>query len=125
MAMLPPSTYAKPALTFEQQLAYLQARGLAVGAHADAITALASISYYRLSGYWYPMRRRAPDGKVSSEFETGATFEAVMNLYEFDRRLRLLVLDALERVEVSLRTAVTYHLGHRHEIGRASCRERV
>ena len=114
MAMPTPSPYTKPALTFEQQLAYLQARGLAVGNPDRAIAALASISYYRLSGYWYPMRHRAADNKVSSNFEPGATFEAVVDLYEFDRRLRLLVLDALERVEVSLRTTVTYHLGHRH-----------
>lgn len=114
MAMLQTTPYTKSALTFEQQLAHLQARGLEVAAPHDAIAALASISYYRLSAYWYPMRQRAADGNVLSEFEPGATFDTVIKLYEFDRQLRLLVLDALERVEVSLRTAVTYHLGHQH-----------
>jgi len=114
MAILHRVPYTKPALTFEQQLEHLQARGLEVTSPVRAIATLASISYYRLSGYWYPMRQRAPGGEVLNEFEPGATFDSAVGLYEFDRQLRLLVLDAIERVEVALRTVVTYHLGHRY-----------
>ena len=114
MTAPPPLPYTKPALTFEQQLARLQSRGLAVSSSGTAIAALASISYYRLSGYWYPLRMRADGGELLSEFRSGATLDDVLGLYDFDRRLRLLVLDALERVEVALRAAVTYHLGHQY-----------
>ena len=112
--MSPLVPYTKPALTFEQQLALLQVRGLSVSTPVQAIGALTSISFYRLSGYWYPMRRRSEGGNVFSEFEPGATFDTVINLYEFDRKLRLLVMDALERVEVLLRTTITYRLGHKY-----------
>ncbi|MCY1029859.1 Abi family protein [Corallococcus sp. BB11-1] len=73
-----------------------------------ALAALGRISYYRLSAYWYPFRN------ADSSFEPGTTFEKVLELYEFDRRLRLVVLDAIERVEILARTLITYTMGHGH-----------
>jgi len=105
-------TYNKPPLSFQDQLDRLKKRGLVVKDEALALAQLSSISYYRLSAYWYPFRQRGTDGKIKDAFIDGARFEDAMELYEFDRKLRLLVLDALERVEVSLRTALTYHLSH-------------
>src|SRR6266571_3099430 len=113
MAATPLKPYTKPALTFDQQLAHLEARGLAVSNREGALQALSTISYYRLSGYWHPFRERV-HGVLGDTFEAGATFEQALGLYEFDRRLRLLVLDAIERVEVAIRTSVTYQLGHRY-----------
>lgn len=106
--------YNKPALTFEQQLNHLVSRGLQVDNHSDALQQLASISYYRLSAYWYPFRKRNIEGDVVSFFVPHSNFKQVIDLYEFDRKLRLLVLDALERVEVSVRTQITYHMGHKY-----------
>lgn len=114
MASMSRVPYAKPALTFQEQLSTIQARGMTVSKSDVALRALSSISYYRLSGYWYPFRLRNSDGEASSDFESSVSFDDVLMLYEFDRRLRLLVLDALERAEVALRTAVTYELGHRY-----------
>ncbi len=37
-----------------------------------------------------------------------------MKLYEFDRRLRLLVMDAIERIEVYTRTLFIYQIGHKY-----------
>jgi abortive infection bacteriophage resistance protein len=99
--------YSKPALTFEQQLDLLQARGLAITDRDAALVALGRISYYRLSAYWYPLRAAGED-----RFVPGATFDMVLRLYEFDRRLRLLALDGIERVEVLARTRITYELAH-------------
>jgi abortive infection bacteriophage resistance protein len=98
--------YSKPALTFEQQLAQLESRGMLVPHREDALGALKRISYYRLSAYWHLFKR------ADNSFEPGTTFEQALELYEFDRRLRLTVLDAIERVEVFARTLVTYTLGH-------------
>jgi len=111
MASTPLKPYTKPALTFEQQLANLEGRGLAVLNREAALRALSTISYYRLSGYWYPFRERV-EGVPGDRFEAEATFENALSLYEFDRRLRLLVMDAIERIEVAIRTCVTYQLGH-------------
>ncbi len=72
---------------------------------------LSRVNFYRLSAYWYPFKRPAADGAAPSALVPGTRFESVVVVYEFDRKLRLLVLDGLERVEVSIRTAVTYHLG--------------
>jgi abortive infection bacteriophage resistance protein len=91
---------------------------------SDPVTAgacLERIGYYRLSGYWYPFRKRTPQvdptGRshlvVESDFRPGTTFDQVMDLYVFDKRLRLLVLDAIERVEVALRVDIALVLGQR------------
>lgn len=106
--------YRKPALTFDQQIARLQAVGMTIDQPAEAARALAAISYYRLSAYWYPFRDRDAAGNVLGDIAPGTRFSQVLALYEFDRKLRLLVMDAIERVEVALRTTVTYHLGHRY-----------
>jgi abortive infection bacteriophage resistance protein len=100
--------YSKPALTFEAQLALVQSRGLGVLNHASALSALERISYYRLSAYWFPFK------KSDDTFEVGATFEGALAFYEYDRRLRLLLLDAIERIEIAFRNVVTYTLAHRY-----------
>jgi abortive infection bacteriophage resistance protein len=91
------------ALTFEQQADLLLERGL-VANRDELLNRLRSVSYYRLSGYWSPFRR--PDGL----FRQGTTLHTIWRRYNFDRRLRLLVLDAIERVEVCLRAEVVQQL---------------
>ncbi len=105
-------TYRKPALTFEQQLGQLSARGLKIENRDFALSKLQSISYFRLSAYCYPFRVRDEHSNVTNKFIQGASFGEVIKLYEFDRHLRLLVIDAIEKVEVYIRTLITYHLGH-------------
>jgi abortive infection bacteriophage resistance protein len=100
------ATYDKPALTFEQQVALLEERGLVVADRAKAQATLSRISYYRFSAYLYPFR--AGD----KAFRPGSSFDAALRLYELDRRLRLLVMDGIERAEVLARTHITYELAH-------------
>lgn len=104
--------YAKPPLIFDDQLDQLAARGLVIDDRDQARQKLATISYYRLSGYWYPFRSRDAYGVATDSFMPGSRFADVLTLYEFDRRLRLAVMDAIERVEIAIRTQVTYHLAH-------------
>ena len=104
--------YQKPAFTFEQQLDRLVDRGLVIDDRAYALSKLKAINYFRLSAYCYPFRIRDQHSNVTSNFIRGANFGEVIELYEFDRHLRLLVMDAIERVEVYVRTLMTYHLGH-------------
>jgi len=98
--------YVKPALTYEQQAAQLMGRGLVCDAD-ELIARLRSVSYFRLSGYWFPFRA---DG---DSFVEGTTLATVWRRYTFDRHLRLLVLDAIERIEVCVRTELVYQLAHR------------
>lgn len=98
--------YAKPPLSFEQQADLLFSRGM-TGDRALMVDRLAVVNYYRLSGYWYTFRK-LPD----QAFQEGTTFEKVWTRYAFDRRLRLLVMDAVERVEIAFRTRLAYHHAH-------------
>lgn len=102
--------YKKPALTFEQQVEHLQKRGLKIESEILAREYLKNISYYRLSGYMYPFLA----DKANHKFKEGTTLEQVLRLYSFDRELRLLVLDAVERIEVAFRAQMIYHLSHEY-----------
>lgn len=102
--------YEKPALSYADQLARLRERGMQVRDEARAEHYLAHLNYYRLAAYWLPYE--ADHG--SHTFRPGTQFETVLDHYLFDRELRLLLLDAIERIEVSLRGHFAYQLGHRH-----------
>lgn len=101
--------FSKPAVDINTQLNILLARGLVVANQTLAVQALNSVGYYRLSGYLYPFRTRDASGLVLDTYYPGSTLDEVIQLYEFDRQLRLLLLDAIERIEVAVRTQVTYH----------------
>lgn len=105
--------YNKPALSFEDQLSLLEQRGMLISDRASALIKLKNIGYYRLSGYWYPFRFR-DNTLVTHNFVPNTSFESIISLYEFDRKLRSFVLDAIERIEVSVRTQVTYHMSHKY-----------
>jgi abortive infection bacteriophage resistance protein len=102
--------YAKPALIYSDQVKQLQNRGLEIKNVPRAIHLLESISYYRLSGYWYPMLAH----KTNHEFKEGGTFQDAFQLYSFDRELRVLVLRELEKIEVSIRAKMIYVLSHHY-----------
>lgn len=106
--------YDKPPLTFDQQFDRLIQRGLDMPDRDAVLLALSSVSYYRLSAYWYPFRILGGDGRPGNYISRGTTFENVICLYEFDRKLRLLVMDAIERIEVAVRTRLTYHMAHQY-----------
>jgi abortive infection bacteriophage resistance protein len=102
--------FAKPATTYEQQVALLRQRGMVVDDAAAAGFYLQHLNYYRLGAYWLPFEA----DHATHTFRPGTRFADVLNLYIFDRELRLLVLDAIERVEVSVRSQWAYQLAHRH-----------
>lgn len=99
--------YAKPPLTYVLQADQLLSRGL-IADKAALIKTLQSVNYYRLSGYWYPFR------KADETFVPGTRLEHIWSRYTFDRQLRLLVMDAIERVEVSIKTSVSYYHSHKY-----------
>ena len=75
---------------------------------------LNKIGYYRLSGYWYPYRQSkivGSDTVVSDDFRDGTKFSEIVDLYVFDKKLRLLMTDVIERIEIALRVQITLQLG--------------
>lgn len=103
--------FHKPAHTVEEQIQTLQARGLAVPDLDRAHHYLTNISYFRLSAYTRPFYQ---PNLEAHHFLEGTEFDDVLNLYVFDRELRLLLLDAIERLEVALRAQLTNTLAEHH-----------
>ena len=103
--------YLKSALTYAGQIELLKSRGLLIEDEIKAEHLLKNISYYRLSGYWYPM---LADPKSAHRFKSGATFNNAFKLYCFDREFRQLVLSELEKIEVAIRAKMIYILSHNH-----------
>ena len=99
--------------SFQEQLEILKNRGLVIENEKKALGYLKTIGYYRLSGYLYSFRQFDPNNPKSrlDDFIPNSRFEDVKQLYIFDKKLRQLALDALERIEIALRVNLAYTLG--------------
>lgn len=100
--------FEKKTLTISEQIAQLKKRGLQIHENDNPEHYLGHIGYYRLAGYWWPMQ----EDKVNHIFKPNSHFSNVIALYNFDRELRLLIFDSIEKIEISLRTKLIYHLSH-------------
>ena len=94
-----------------QQADNLIARGMS-GNRDEMASRLAVVSAHRLAEYWEPFV--GADGR----FVEGATFDRVWARYAFDRRLRLLLFDAIERIEVCLKSQLIVYLGNNNDISK-------
>lgn len=100
---------SKPAITYQQQVDLLKSRGLIVPDEPFALHILEHHNYYRLSAYRFSFTVPGnPD-----QFRPGTTFAQLWDLYNFDRSLRQLVMEACKRVEISARSRWAYEIGHR------------
>lgn len=100
--------YKKPPLTYEKQIELLQSRGLIIRDKAEAILLLNQTNYYRLSAYCIPFQQ------PKDQFKRGTTLQEVHDLYLFDIKLRRIIFDALQTIEISLRAHVSYYLAHKY-----------
>jgi len=94
--------FTKAAKDLPAQLALLQSKGLAVTDRPGALTYLENLGYYRLSGYTFPFRK----SPGRTEFKPGTSLEQIIRIYDFDRELRLLAADAIERIEIGIRSRI-------------------
>lgn len=107
--------YNKPATSIPEQIQLLRERGLIIQDEPQLTRDLETIGYYRLSGYWKAFEETPTDGRTRSRrFEAGATHSHILKLYVFDRKLRLLVMEAIERIEIGLRAAWTSQMSIEH-----------
>lgn len=103
--------YPKQLIFFTDQIALLKQRGLSFENEAKALHLLQNISYYRLSGYWYPLLA----DKQKHQFKPGSVFESAYNIYKFDCELRKLIVAELEKIEVAVRTQIAYILSSQYD----------
>jgi len=105
--------FTKPPLPVAEQIVRLKCRGMLIPDDAHATRILQHISYYRLSAYWRPFEE-SPPSEGDHKFRSGVTFDQIVALYVFDRELRLHVMDAIERFEVSLRCGWAHQIATTH-----------
>ena len=96
--------FSKKALAIDEQIEILSSRGLVIDDRESVFRYLSTVSYYRLSAYFKPFQLNNHPGH---RFKPNITFDRIWQIYAFDRELRLHVSDALERIEIALRTALS------------------
>jgi len=97
--------YSKLPISILEQIQKLKQRGLLFHNENKAAHYLSNISYYRLRAYTYPFQ----DNSHSEQpFVKEIDFEDIIQLYVFDRQLRLLIFNAIEKIEIALRTQIIY-----------------
>ncbi len=92
--------FNKPVTSLDQQIKLLRDRGLFIKDEERAKRYLSNIFYYRLSSYFVPYQSE------NDQFLEDTEFNDILNTYIFDRELRLIVLDALERIEIAIRSKI-------------------
>ncbi|PKO83383.1 MAG: hypothetical protein CVU17_08365 [Betaproteobacteria bacterium HGW-Betaproteobacteria-11] len=108
-----PMKFTKPAIPLDDQIALLRSRGLTIADEGRARHYLRFVGYYRLAGYALPYQvNYNADG--SHRFLDGVSFEDILDLYVFDRKLRLAVMDAVERIEVAFRAQFSQGMSELH-----------
>lgn len=95
--------YNKPYKSSSDLIKVLKQRGLIITDEDFAENCLDNIGYYRLSAYMYPLLNLP---KFKHQYKAGVTFDNVMTLYRFDKKLRLLMFNEIEKIEISIRRAV-------------------
>ncbi|MPW37327.1 Abi family protein [Vibrio sp. B1Z05] len=120
MALIPSKEFKH----YEELVETLLKRGMSIDDQSRAKRKLAQVGYYRLSGFWYPARAIERDVKGIAiecphlkrpkrldEFLPNTHFDDVFNLYLLDKKLRIAMLDGLERIEVFVRSVIAHELG--------------
>lgn len=100
--------YLKFFKSYQEQVELWISRGLIIEDPIAAEHTFARLNYYRLSAYALPFQ------KEKDRFNPGVKWEDIIRLYEFDRKLRLLIFDFLEPIEVALRTTICHYIAGKH-----------
>jgi abortive infection bacteriophage resistance protein len=100
--------YTKQSLTISQQIEKLESRGLIIDNKNTAADYLSIISYYRLRAYTYPFQHNNDEEKDHHFIRDDINFQDIIDLYHFDSRLRFLVFNAIEKIEIAIRTKIIY-----------------
>lgn len=96
--------YPHPALNVHEQIDLLQAKGLLITEPDVAEHWLSHVSYFRFKNYSYSFKDYKNGG---GNYFPGTSFKMVKELYTFDRKLRIAVFDAIENIEISLKTQLS------------------
>jgi len=93
--------------TFDEQLNILKERGIIIEDRESAKRVLNTINYYRLTAY-------AIQFKSENKYVGSIKFDTIHKLYNFDKKMKNLMIGALESIEISTRTYIAYTLAHKY-----------
>ena len=103
--------YTKLPISIPDQISKLKQRGLSFADEPKAAHYLSNISFYRLRAYTYPFQ---DNNDANHPFIKKVSFEDIIRLYVFDRQLRLLLFNAIEKIEIAFRTQIIYQYAMIH-----------
>lgn len=112
--------YIKDFKSFEEQVDKLIEHGCTdIGSIEYAISILKRVNYYRLTAYFLPFR----DTNTQKYDSEKVSLPKIYDIYQFDSKLRLLLLSYLEEVELYFRTQVAYY--HAEQFGALAYKDKV
>ena len=97
------ANYSKTCTLPQDLVPLLKQRGLTISNEQKAIGYLSNIGYFRLSAYFYPLLK---EPKTEHLYKENATFDKALDMYRFDRKLRILLFNEIEKIEVAIRSAM-------------------
>jgi abortive infection bacteriophage resistance protein len=100
--------YTKQPLSITEQIRKLKGRGLVINDKICAEKFLSNVSYYRLRAYTYPFQDNINKTNDHYFLRPDIQFSDIIDLYTFDSCLRKLVFNAIEAIEISVRTQIIY-----------------
>ena len=84
---------------------FLKEAGLEIPDVKKAASYAANIGYFRLLVYMFPFLQ---EPKNAFRFKPGTTFGQILRIYDFDKKLRLLLFNEIEKIEIAFRNAILY-----------------
>ncbi|MBB5172427.1 Abi family protein [Texcoconibacillus texcoconensis] len=103
-------SHIKNPTTIEEQIKIFKSRHLIIKDEEAAISFLKRVNYYRLSAYGLTLKR----SDNTEKFLPGTSFSHLVSLYQFDRKLRELLIGKLEVIEIAFRAQISYHHAHKY-----------
>ena len=97
-------------LTYDEQIAHLRAQGMTISDECHARDVLSSIGYYELINGYKPLFK----GKTKGDFRAGVRFEDLLALYKCDENLRQLCFKYILRIEIRVRSLLSYTFCERY-----------
>jgi len=101
--------YTKICTLPQDLIPLLKRRGLAISDEQKAVNYLSNIGYFRLSAYFYPLLK---EPKTEHLYKDDATFDKALYMYRFDRKLRILLFNEIEKIEIAIRSAMNNLISH-------------
>lgn len=101
-------------LKIEDQLDLFYRRGVFITDKNKALEKLKHVSYYRLKDFARPYSSITMYGEVPVLKYSNITFEDIVKRYYQNKNLRINLLHAIEKIEVSIKRNISFILGSRY-----------